>query len=101
MRFRLIPRDNGFYPLFEQQAAAAIDMSVQLGKLMASLPIKPDRVETIIAALRSRGVETIAAALGRDRMWLISAVVPRLSPGARNVSMPVRSYIVIRLLRKL
>ncbi len=53
MRFRLIPRDNGFYPLFEQQAAAAVDMSVQLGKLMASLPIKPDRVETIVAAERA------------------------------------------------
>ena len=30
MRFRLIPRDNGFYPLFEKQAAAAVDTAIQL-----------------------------------------------------------------------
>ncbi len=53
MRFRLIPRDNGFYPLFEQQAATAVDTAVQLQKLMASLPIVSDRVETIVAAERA------------------------------------------------
>ena len=53
MRFRLIPRDNGFYPLFEQQAATAVDTAVQLEKLMASLPIKTGRVETIVAAERA------------------------------------------------
>ncbi len=30
MRFRLIPRDNGFYPLFEQQASVAVDTAIQL-----------------------------------------------------------------------
>ena len=38
MRFRLIPRDNGFYPLFEQQASTAVDTAIQLEKPMASLP---------------------------------------------------------------
>ena len=37
VRFRLIPRDNGFYPLFERQAATAVDTAIQLEKLMASL----------------------------------------------------------------
>jgi hypothetical protein len=37
------PRDNGFYPLFEQQASVAVDTAIQLEKLMASLPIVSDR----------------------------------------------------------
>ena len=53
MRFRLIPRDNGFYPLFEQQASTAVDTAIQLEKLMASLPIVSDRVDTIVAAERA------------------------------------------------
>lgn len=53
MRFRLIPRDNGFYPLFERQAATAVDTAVQLEKLMASLPVVSDRVDTIVAAERA------------------------------------------------
>ena len=53
MRFRLIPRDNGFYPLFEKQAETAVDTAIQLQKLMASLPIMSDRVDTIVAAERA------------------------------------------------
>jgi predicted phosphate transport protein (TIGR00153 family) len=53
VRFRLIPRDNGFFPLFEQQAATAVDTAVQLEKLMASMPIVSDRVDTIVAAERA------------------------------------------------
>jgi predicted phosphate transport protein (TIGR00153 family) len=53
VRFRLIPRDNGFYPLFEKQAATAVDTAIQLQKLMASLPIVSDRVDTIVAAERA------------------------------------------------
>lgn len=53
MRFRLIPRDNGFYPLFEQQAATAVDTAIQLEKLMASLPVVSGRVDTIVAAERA------------------------------------------------
>ena len=43
MRFRLIPRDEGFYPLFEQQAARAAETAVQLELLMRSLPVVPDQ----------------------------------------------------------
>ena len=53
MRFRLIPRDNGFYPLFEQQASTALDTAIQLEKLMASLPVVSGRVDTIVAAERA------------------------------------------------
>jgi len=53
VRFRLIPRDNGFYPLFEKQAATAVDTAIQLQKLMSSLPIVSDRVDTIVAAERA------------------------------------------------
>ena len=53
MRFRLIPRDNGFYPLFEKQAENAVDTAIQLQKLMASLQIVSGRVETIVAAERA------------------------------------------------
>jgi predicted phosphate transport protein (TIGR00153 family) len=53
MRFRLIPRDEGFYPLFEQQASHAADTAKQLEKLMTSLPVLPDRVDTIVAAERA------------------------------------------------
>jgi uncharacterized protein len=53
VRFRLIPRDNGFYPLFEQQAANAVDTAKQLEKLLASLPVVSGRVDTIVAAERA------------------------------------------------
>ena len=53
MRFRLIPRDNGFYPLFEKQAAAAVDTAIQLQELLASLPVVSDRVDEIVAAERA------------------------------------------------
>lgn len=53
MRFRLIPRDEGFYPLFEQQAARAAETAVQLELLMRSLPVVPDQVDSIVAAERA------------------------------------------------
>jgi len=53
VRFRLIPRDEGFYPLFEQQAAHAASTAVQLEKLMKSLPVLEDRVDSIVAAERA------------------------------------------------
>ena len=43
MRFRLIPRDEGFYPLLEQQAAHAAGTALQLEQLMKSLPVLDDR----------------------------------------------------------
>lgn len=65
MRFRLIPRDEGFYPLFAQQAAHAATTAVQLEKLMNSLPVPPDRVDTIVAAERA-GDEVMRTV--RDRL---------------------------------
>ncbi|MFT3852420.1 MAG: DUF47 family protein [Ilumatobacteraceae bacterium] len=53
MRFRLIPRDEGFYPLFEKQAENAAETAIQLEKLMTSLPVVAERVQTIIAAERA------------------------------------------------
>ncbi len=64
MRFRLIPRDEGFYPLFEQQAANAAETAVQLEKLMTSLPVVAERVQTIIAAERA-GDEVMRAVRSR------------------------------------
>jgi len=64
MRFRLIPRDEGFYPLFEQQAATAAETAVQLEKLMTSLPVVAERVQTIIAAERA-GDEVMRAVRSR------------------------------------
>ena len=53
MRFRLIPRDEGFYPLFEQQAQCVVETAVQLEELMTSLPVTAERVQTIIVAERA------------------------------------------------
>jgi predicted phosphate transport protein (TIGR00153 family) len=53
VRFRLIPRDEGFYPLFEQQAAHAAGTALQLEQLMKSLPVLDDRVDRIVAAERA------------------------------------------------
>jgi predicted phosphate transport protein (TIGR00153 family) len=64
MRFRLIPRDEGFYPLFERQAATAAETAVQLEKLMNSLPVVAERVQTIIAAERA-GDEVMRAVRSR------------------------------------
>ena len=50
MRFRLIPRDESFYPLFEQQAQIAADTAIALERLMTSLPISADAVGAIVAA---------------------------------------------------
>ena len=48
-----MPRDNGFYPLFEKQAENAVDTAIELQKLMASLPVASERVDTIVAAERA------------------------------------------------
>src|SRR6478735_8428677 len=64
MRFRLIPRDEGFYPLFEQQAQIVLDTAVQLEMLMTSLPVVAERVQTIIVAERA-GDEVMRAVRSR------------------------------------
>ena len=50
MRFRLIPRDESFYPLFDLQAQIAADTAVVLRGLMTSIPIDPDHVQAVVDA---------------------------------------------------
>lgn len=50
MRFRLIPRDESFYPLFDRLATIAADAAVTLGGLMASLPVSADAAGAVVAA---------------------------------------------------
>lgn len=50
MRFRLIPRDESFYPLFDRQAHIAHDTAVVLQQLMGTLPVSADRAEAVVAA---------------------------------------------------
>ena len=50
MRFRLIPRDESFFPLFDQQAQIAADTAVVLQELMASLPVSAERAQAVVDA---------------------------------------------------
>ena len=50
MRFRLIPRDESFYPLFDQQAQIAADTAVVLRTLMTSLPIDAEHAQAVVDA---------------------------------------------------
>jgi predicted phosphate transport protein (TIGR00153 family) len=50
MRFRLIPRDESFYPMFDRQAKIAADTAVVLQSLITSLPISAEQVSTVVAA---------------------------------------------------
>jgi len=50
MRFRLIPRDESFFPLFDQQAQIAADSAKVLAQLMISLPVSAAAAETVVEA---------------------------------------------------
>lgn len=50
MRFRLIPRDESFYPLFDSQAQIAADTAIVLERLVTALPISAEQVEAVVAA---------------------------------------------------
>ena len=50
MRFRLIPRDESFYPLFDQLAKIAADTAVALSQAMRSLPVSSDASGAVVAA---------------------------------------------------
>ena len=50
MRFRLIPRDESFFPLFDQQAQIAADTARVLQALMSSLPIAADQAQAVVTA---------------------------------------------------
>lgn len=50
MRFRLIPRDESFFPLFDQQAQIAADTAKIMQSLMLSLPIAADQAQAVVSA---------------------------------------------------
>lgn len=50
MRFRLIPRDESFYPLFDQLAQIASDTAVSLQQLMTSLPVSAETSASVVSA---------------------------------------------------
>jgi hypothetical protein len=50
MRFRLIPRDESFYPLFDQQAQIAADTAVLVRDLMTVLPVSAEPAQAVVDA---------------------------------------------------
>jgi uncharacterized protein len=64
MRFRLIPRDEGFYPLFEQAAQNATTTAKTLAKLFKDLPTTEQHVNEIVA-LERKGDEITKLILTR------------------------------------
>ncbi|MBI4883488.1 MAG: DUF47 family protein [Actinobacteria bacterium] len=50
MRFRLIPRDQGFYELFDKMASTAAEAAVTLAGLMESLPVPANAAEAVVIA---------------------------------------------------
>ena len=53
MRFRLIPRDESFYPLFTAQATTAAAAAKTLAELVGSLPAAQEAILSIVAAERA------------------------------------------------
>ncbi|MEQ1701467.1 MAG: DUF47 family protein, partial [Ilumatobacteraceae bacterium] len=47
MRFRLIPRDESFYPLFDQQAQLAAETAVSLRAMLATLPVSSESADVV------------------------------------------------------
>ncbi len=64
MRFRLIPRDEGFYPLFEAAAANSLACSKELQRVFKNLPLSQADVDQVVA-LERKGDEITRAILGR------------------------------------
>ena len=50
MRFRLIPRDESFFPLFDRQATIAAETAVVLEQLISQLPVSAERAESVVTA---------------------------------------------------
>ena len=50
MRFRLIPRDESFYPLFDEQAQIAASAALVLQQLVTSLPVSAEQAEIVVTA---------------------------------------------------
>lgn len=53
MGFRLIPRDESFYPLFEEQADRIVGTATALRGLLDTLPVSDDGVKSIVDAERA------------------------------------------------
>lgn len=63
MAFRLIPRDEGFFPLFEQAAEIAHDCAKRLVGILHSVPPTETEVDGIMAA--ERQADDIVREIGR------------------------------------
>lgn len=64
MRFRLIPRDEGFFPLFSQAGALATEGAKALASLLADLPTTEGRVNEIVT-LERKGDDIFRAVMAR------------------------------------
>jgi predicted phosphate transport protein (TIGR00153 family) len=82
MRFRLIPRDEGFFPLFDQQAQIAADTAKVFQQLMSSLPLSSMQAEQVVTAekkadgvlrnVRARLEEAIVTPFDREDIQALS-----------------------------
>ena len=52
MAFRLIPRDQGFFPLFDELALVASECAQRLQKMFSSTPLKLEDVDWVVAQER-------------------------------------------------
>jgi predicted phosphate transport protein (TIGR00153 family) len=48
MRFRLIPRDESFFPLFDQQAQIAVDAALVMQQLLSSVPVSAEQAQAVV-----------------------------------------------------
>jgi uncharacterized protein len=71
MRFRLIPRDEGFYPLFEAGATNALAGARELQMIFKQLPISQAEVDRIVA-LERKGDEITREIMGRLNRALVT-----------------------------
>lgn len=63
MAFRLIPRDEGFFPLFEQQAEISHECAQRLVGILHSVPPTESEVDAIMAA--ERRADEVVREIGR------------------------------------
>lgn len=71
MAFRLIPRDEAFYPLFDEVALITAESAARLRTLMSSLPVRESDVDEIVAAER-RGDEIVKAVRQRIESSIVT-----------------------------
>lgn len=60
MAFRLIPRDEAFFPLFDEATALAAESAVRLQQVLRTLPVQETDVDQIVAS-EHRGDEIVRA----------------------------------------